>query len=155
MNIFRSMYNVNVDTAIAYQKDTVTYHFLDNYDNKVKYNNNCQFERTEMMFGSDKMQNIYNSSVAVFGIGGVGGYVCEALARSGISTFYLYDPDVVSISNINRQIMATFKTIGKDTQLIFVKHSAFWTKLTISQMHDKKRFPVFFRYILKIGNIMV
>ena len=101
-------------TAIAYQKDTVTYHFLDNYDNKVKYNNNCQFERTEMMFGSDKMQNVYNSSVAVFGIGGVGGYVCEALARSGISTFYLYDPDVVSISNINRQIMATFKTIGKD-----------------------------------------
>ena len=114
MNIFRSMYNVNVDTAIAYQKDTVTYHFLDNYDNKVKYNNNCQFERTEMMFGKDKMQNVYSSSVAIFGIGGVGGQVAETLARSGVSTFYLYDPDVVSLSNINRQIIATFKTLGKD-----------------------------------------
>ena len=114
MNIFRSMYNVNTDTAIAYQKDTVTYHFLDNYDKKVKFNNNSQFERTEMMFGKDKMDNVYNSSVAIFGIGGVGGQVCESLARSGIQTFYLYDPDVVSLSNINRQQMATFKTLNQD-----------------------------------------
>lgn len=114
MNIFKSMYNVNTDTAIAYQKDTVTYHFLDDYDNKVDFKHNAQFARTALLYGNEKMEKIYNSSVAIFGVGGVGGYVVESLARSGISTFYLYDPDVVSVSNINRQIMATFKTVGKD-----------------------------------------
>lgn len=114
MNIFRSMYNVNVDTAIAYQKDTVTYHFLDNYHSKVSYHNKEQFERTKLMFKDEGMEKIYKSSVAIFGIGGVGGQVCESLARSGVSKFYLYDPDVVSVTNINRQIMATFKTIGQD-----------------------------------------
>ena len=114
MNIFRSMYNVNIDTAISYQKDTVTYHFLDNYDKKVNFHTKKQFERTEMMFKKEGMEKIYNSSVAIFGIGGVGGYVAETLARSGVTTFYLYDPDVVSLSNINRQIFATFKTLGQD-----------------------------------------
>lgn len=114
MNIFKSMYNVNVDTAISYQKETITYHFLDNYDKKVDFKHNQQFARTAMLYGNNSMQKIYNSSVAIFGIGGVGGYVAESLARSGVSTFYLYDPDIVSITNINRQIMATFKTIGQD-----------------------------------------
>ena len=114
MNIFRSMYNVNIDTAIAYQKDTVTYHFLDTYDNKADFHNKEQFSRTKMLFKDEGMDKIYKTSVAVFGIGGVGGAVCEALARSGIQTFYLYDPDVVSITNLNRQIIATFKTLNKD-----------------------------------------
>jgi tRNA A37 threonylcarbamoyladenosine dehydratase len=66
------------------------------------------------MFNDANMEKIYNSKVAIFGIGGVGGYVAEALARSGVTTFYLYDPDVISITNLNRQIMATYKTLGKD-----------------------------------------
>ena len=114
MNIFKSMYNVNTDTAIAYQKDTVTYHFLEDYNKKVKFHKKEQFERTKMMFKDEGMEKIYNSKVAIFGVGGVGGYVAEMLARSGVSTFYLFDPDVVSVSNINRQIMASFKTLGKD-----------------------------------------
>ena len=114
MNIFKSMYNVNTDTAIAYQKDTVTYHFLEDYNKKVKFHKKEQFERTKMMFKDEGMEKIYNSKVAIFGVGGVGGYVAEMLARSGVSTFYLFDPDVVSVTNINRQIMASFKTLGKD-----------------------------------------
>lgn len=114
MNIFRSMYNVNIDTAIAYQKDTVTYHFLDTYDNKADFHNKEQFSRTKMLFKDEGMDKIYKTSVAVFGIGGVGGAVCEGLARSGVQTFYLFDPDVVSITNLNRQIIATFKTLNKD-----------------------------------------
>lgn len=113
-NIFKSMYNVNIDTAIAYQKNTITHHFLDEYDSKVTFHHHEQFERTKMIYGEEKMEKIYNSAIAVFGVGGVGGYVVEALARSGVSTFYLYDPDVVSISNINRQIIATFKSINQD-----------------------------------------
>ena len=104
MNIFKSMYNVNTDTAIAYQKDTVTYHFLEDYNRKVKFHKKEQFERTKMMFKDEGMEKIYNSKVAIFGVGGVGGYVAEMLARSGVSTFYLFDPDVVSVTNINRQI---------------------------------------------------
>ena len=108
------MYNVNIDTAIAYQKNTITHHFLDEYDSKVTFHHHEQFERTKMIYGEEKMEKIYNSAIAVFGVGGVGGYVVEALARSGVSTFYLYDPDVVSVSNINRQIIATFKSINQD-----------------------------------------
>lgn len=114
MNIFRSMYNVNVDTAIAYQKNDITYHFLDEYKDKISHVTKEQFSRNLCMYGNEKMEKIFQKKVAIFGIGGVGGYVCEALARSGISTFYLYDPDVVSISNINRQIIANFKTLQKD-----------------------------------------
>lgn len=117
MNIFRSMYNVNIDTAIAYQKQDVTYHFLDEYQSKISHVTKEQFSRNICMYGTKKMENIYQKKVAVIGIGGVGGYVCETLARSGISTFFLYDPDVVSVSNINRQIIADFKTLGKDKVL--------------------------------------
>ena len=113
MNIFRSMYNVNTDTAIAYQKDTVTYHFLDEYKTKVKFHKKEQFERTKMMFKQEGMDKIYSKSVAIFGVGGVGGYVAEMLARSGISTFYLFDPDTVNVTNINRQIGALHSTLGR------------------------------------------
>ncbi len=71
-----------------------------------------QFSRTELLLGKDALHILQNSRVAVFGIGGVGGYVCEALARSGIGAFDLIDNDKVSLTNLNRQIIATHKTIG-------------------------------------------
>ncbi|MBS1456402.1 MAG: tRNA threonylcarbamoyladenosine dehydratase [Clostridia bacterium] len=72
-----------------------------------------QFSRTELIFGSDAMKKLANSRVAVFGIGGVGGYTVEALVRSGIGTIDLIDDDKVCLTNINRQIFATRKTVGK------------------------------------------
>lgn len=75
---------------------------------------NEQFSRTISLLGQDGLDKIKNTTVAIFGIGGVGGYVCEGLARSGVEKFYLIDNDVVSISNINRQIIATHDTIGLD-----------------------------------------
>ena len=72
-----------------------------------------QFSRTELLLGKEAMEKLQNSRVAVFGIGGVGGYVCEALARSGVGAFDLIDDDKVCLTNLNRQIIATYKTIGK------------------------------------------
>ena len=71
-----------------------------------------QFARTEMLIGPEGVDILSRSRVAVFGIGGVGGYVCEALVRSGVGEFDLIDSDKVVISNINRQIIATHKTVG-------------------------------------------
>ena len=70
-------------------------------------------DRTRMLIGQAACETLLKARVAVFGIGGVGGYVCEALVRSGIGTFDLIDNDTVSVSNINRQIIATTKTIGR------------------------------------------
>ena len=72
-----------------------------------------QFSRTQLLLGEDAMKKLADMRVAVFGIGGVGGYVCEALVRSGIGHFDLIDDDKVCLTNINRQIIATIKTIGK------------------------------------------
>lgn len=72
-----------------------------------------QFSRTEMLFGKKAMQKLASARVAVFGIGGVGGYVVEALARSGVGALDLIDNDTVSLTNINRQIIATLETVGK------------------------------------------
>ena len=74
-----------------------------------------QFSRTELLLGKEAMEKLSKSHVAVFGIGGVGGYVCEALARSGVGAFDLIDSDKVDITNLNRQIIATHKTIGRYT----------------------------------------
>ena len=71
-----------------------------------------QFLRTEMLLGSDALEKLHNARVAVFGIGGVGGYTVEALARSGIGQIDLIDHDTVSVSNLNRQILATHATVG-------------------------------------------
>ena len=71
------------------------------------------FSRTALLLGSDAMVRLKNARVAVFGLGGVGGYVVEALARSGIGALELIDHDTVSITNINRQILATRDTVGK------------------------------------------
>ena len=72
-----------------------------------------QFSRTEILLGSDAMKKLYGARVAVFGIGGVGGYTVEALARCGVGALDLIDSDTVSVSNINRQILATHSTVGK------------------------------------------
>ena len=73
---------------------------------------NHPFSRTELLLGKDAMERLYAARVAVFGIGGVGGYTAEALARSGIGTLDLVDDDRVCLTNINRQIFATRKTVG-------------------------------------------
>lgn len=71
-----------------------------------------QFSRTELLLGSTAMERLQKARVAVFGIGGVGGYAVEALARGGIGTLDLFDHDTVSLTNLNRQIIATHDTIG-------------------------------------------
>ncbi len=71
------------------------------------------FERTRRLLGGEAMDRLLKSRVAVFGIGGVGGYVCEALVRSGIGAFDLIDADTVSLSNLNRQIIALRDTVGR------------------------------------------
>jgi len=72
-----------------------------------------RFSRTKMLLGADAMEQLQNAHVAVFGVGGVGGYTAEALVRSGIGKLTLVDSDTVAESNINRQIIATTKTIGR------------------------------------------
>ena len=72
-----------------------------------------QFSRIELLLGHDNMEKLKNARVAVFGIGGVGGFTVEALARSGVGTLDLIDDDKVCLTNINRQIIATRKTIGQ------------------------------------------
>lgn len=71
------------------------------------------FSRTELLLGKESMEKLWKARVAVFGIGGVGGHVVEALVRSGIQAIDLIDNDKVSVTNINRQIIATTKTIGR------------------------------------------
>lgn len=71
------------------------------------------FSRTELLIGEDKLNKLKKTKVAIFGIGGVGSYVVEGLARAGIGNFILVDHDEVAITNINRQIIATISTIGK------------------------------------------
>ncbi len=72
-----------------------------------------EFSRTRMIFGDEAIEKLKKSRVAVFGIGGVGGHVAEALARSGVGTLELFDNDIVSITNINRQIVALSSTVGR------------------------------------------
>ena len=72
-----------------------------------------QFSRTERLLGADGMERLYGARVAVFGVGGVGGYAVEALARSGVGALDLIDDDQVCLSNLNRQIIATHSTLGQ------------------------------------------
>ena len=71
------------------------------------------FSRTQLLLGKDAMEKLHNARVAVFGLGGVGGYVAEALARSGVGALDLVDHDTISLTNINRQILATHETVGR------------------------------------------
>lgn len=72
-----------------------------------------QFSRSQLLLGEDSMRKLREAKVAIFGIGGVGGYVAEALARTGVGSFVLIDDDKVCLTNINRQIIATRKTVGQ------------------------------------------
>lgn len=72
-----------------------------------------QFSRTQLLLGAEAIEKLHGSRVAVFGIGGVGGYVCEGLVRSGIGAFDLIDDDKVCLTNLNRQIIATRSTVGR------------------------------------------
>ena len=72
-----------------------------------------QYSRTELLFGKNAMEQLWNARVAVFGIGGVGGYTVEALVRSGIGAIDLIDDDRICLTNINRQLFATRKTVGQ------------------------------------------
>ena len=72
-----------------------------------------QFSRTELLLGKEAMGKLSEARVAIFGIGGVGGYVCEALVRSGVKAFDLIDDDKVCLTNLNRQLIATKKTVGR------------------------------------------
>ena len=76
-----------------------------------------QFSRTELLIGKDGIKKLENSKVCIFGIGGVGSYVVEGLVRAGIGNFILVDNDKISLTNLNRQIIATTKTIGKSKVL--------------------------------------
>ena len=78
-------------------------------NNEVK----TEFSRTAAVIGEDGLNKLTKARVAVFGVGGVGGYVCESLARSGVGAIDLFDMDTVSLSNINRQIIALHSTVGR------------------------------------------
>jgi len=80
-----------------------------------------EFSRTQLLLGKEAMEKLKNSSVAVFGIGGVGTFVVEALARCGIGNFALFDDDKVCLTNINRQLIATRKTIGRKKVEVMVE----------------------------------
>ncbi len=71
-----------------------------------------QFSRTQMLLGPEAMERIFQARVAIFGLGGVGGYTAEALARAGVGTLDLIDSDTISLSNINRQLLAAHSTVG-------------------------------------------
>ena len=84
-----------------------------------------QFSRTELLIGNDAIKKLQNAKVAVFGIGGVGSFVVEGLARTGVGNFLLVDNDTVSLTNLNRQLIATHQTLGnfkvdvaKETQML-------------------------------------
>ena len=89
----------------SYKKNNLT--FLKDIDMEN------QFAREELILGKSAVEKLQNSRVAVFGVGGVGGYTIEALARAGVGALDLIDADVVTLSNLNRQIIATYKTLGK------------------------------------------
>ncbi len=72
-----------------------------------------QFSRTAYVYGDDAIEKLNNAKVAVFGVGGVGGYICEALARAGVGAIDVFDRDTVSVSNLNRQIIALHSTVGR------------------------------------------
>jgi tRNA A37 threonylcarbamoyladenosine dehydratase len=98
-----------------------------------------RFERTRLIMGDNIMEKIKNSHVAVFGIGGVGGYAAEALARSGVGRIDLIDNDVVSKTNINRQIIALTSTVGKFKTEVMKQRI-----LEINPTADVREYKIFF-----------
>lgn len=98
-----------------------------------------QFLRTEMLLGRDAIEKLHSARVAVFGLGGVGGYAVEALARSGVGSMDLIDSDTVSISNLNRQILATHSTVG-----MLKVDAARQRVLDINPACSVKTYPIFY-----------
>jgi tRNA A37 threonylcarbamoyladenosine dehydratase len=107
-----------------------------------------QFSRTELLFGKDAMSQLKKARVAVFGIGGVGGYTVEALARTGVGNIDIIDDDKVCLTNINRQIIATRKTVGKykvdvmqerildiNPNVVVKKYQCFFLPENVDQFH--------------------
>ena len=86
--------------------------------NGMNFIMNEQFYRTALMYGSENIMKLKNRRVAVFGVGGVGGHCVEALCRAGIGALDLFDGDIVDVTNINRQIIATHKTVGRDKVIV-------------------------------------
>ena len=110
-----------------------------------------QYSRTQLIFGAEAMEKLRNSRVAVFGMGGVGGYTVEALARSGVGELDLIDDDKVCLTNINRQIIATRKTVGQykvdvaaervhdiDPNIVVNTYKTFYTPETAEQFDFTK-----------------
>ena len=110
-----------------------------------------QYSRTQLIFGAEAIEKLRNSRVAVFGIGGVGGYTVEALARSGVGELDLIDDDKVCLTNINRQIIATRKTVGQykvdvaaervhdiDPNIVVNTYKTFYTPETAEQFDFTK-----------------
>lgn len=110
-----------------------------------------QYSRTQLIFGAEAMEKLRNSRIAVFGIGGVGGYTVEALARSGVGELDLIDDDKVCLTNINRQIIATRKTVGQykvdvaaervhdiDPNIVVNTYKTFYTPETAEQFDFTK-----------------
>ena len=110
-----------------------------------------QFSRTELLIGKDGLEKLANSRVAVFGIGGVGGYTVEALIRSGLGNIDLIDDDKICLTNLNRQIFATRKTVGKykvdaaedrildiNPEVNVIKHNMFYTPETAEKIDFSK-----------------
>ena len=98
-----------------------------------------QFLRTEMLLGRDAIEKLHSARVAVFGLGGVGGYAVEALARSGVGSLDLIDSDTVSVSNLNRQILATHSTVG-----MLKVDAARQRVLDINPACSVKTYPIFY-----------
>lgn len=98
-----------------------------------------QFIRTELLLGSENLSRLQNSKVLIFGVGGVGGFVVEALARAGVGHIDIVDKDVVDESNINRQLIATHKTVGVS------KVKAFYDRIKdINPDCDVKAYEIFY-----------
>jgi len=98
-----------------------------------------QFSRTEMMLGKDAVERLKSTRVAIFGIGGVGSFTAEALARAGVGELHLFDSDKVSLSNINRQIIALHSTVGRHKTEVMRQRI-----LDINPMAKVESFPIFY-----------
>ncbi len=100
-----------------------------------------QFQRIEMLLGGEAVDRLQHARVAVFGVGGVGGFVCEALARSGVGRIGIVDKDVVDVTNINRQIIALHTTVGRPKVEVMRER--------IASINPKCEVDVFQQFILR------
>lgn len=95
-----------------------------------------RFDRTKRLLGAEAMEKLHNSHVAVFGIGGVGGHAVDALVRSGIGTITIVDSDEVAVSNINRQLIATEKSVGRKKVDVMKEHLLEINPTVLVEVHD-------------------